>query len=438
LIATLGLVFALIHPFYHRWDFTREKIYSLPNATAGVLRDLKGKRIDLLLFFQKEDPMRQSLDVFLKECLRHHPDFHFDFYDPNRRPQLARKFNITQARTIILRAENREERLVNPDEEGFTNAFLRLLHPRDMSICFVNGHGEVDISSGDPTGYLKFRTSLEGYNVKVHEIVLLRDHVPDSCQVVVLGGPHLELEPAELEDLDKAFENGKSLFLMFDPMDPGTGKAFVNFSKKFGIELGENVIVDKVSRLTGGDFLMPLVNQYVTEHAVSKNIKRASFFPLIRSVQPSTEGPPEDLEVTPLALTSDGSWAETDLSKLESGTAVFDVKTDIAGPMPIAVAVEPKAEKANQPGRIIAVGDSDFLSNAYLDLSGNRELGLSMIRWLTKDDRFIDVRRPELRFQPLLLDVPKRTALLTIVLGVFPVIFFIFGFLYLLFRSRNS
>ena len=134
LLAIFALVYMVIQPFHERWDLTRDKVYSLPMATTGVLRDLKDRRIDLLLFFPQEDPARQSLEVFLKECRRHHPEFRYDFYDPNRRPQLARKFNVAEAKTVIFRSGDREERLVGPTEEGFTNAFLRLLHPKDIDV----------------------------------------------------------------------------------------------------------------------------------------------------------------------------------------------------------------------------------------------------------------------------------------------------------------
>ena len=76
LLATLALVYVVIQPFHERWDMTREKVYSLPRATTGVLRDLKDRRLDLLLFFPQEDPVRPGLEVFLKECSRHHPQFH--------------------------------------------------------------------------------------------------------------------------------------------------------------------------------------------------------------------------------------------------------------------------------------------------------------------------------------------------------------------------
>ena len=455
LLAIFALVYVVIQPFHERWDLTRDKVYSLPRATAGVLRDLKDRRIDLLLFFQQEDPSRQGLEVFLKECRRHHPEFHYDFYDPNRRPQLARKFNVAEAKTVIFRSGDREERLVGPTEEGFTNAFLRLLHPKDLDVCFVTGHGEVMLEDTETGGYQRFRDTLQGYNAKVHGIVLARDHVPDACQVVVVGGPRWDLTAAEFGDLDKAFQKGKGVLLLIDPMDPGAGLAFIAFAQKYGVALGQNVIVDKVSRMVGGDFLMPLVSQYLVTHPVTKSMKQATFFPLVRTVQPSTDIVP-DLDVVPLAMTGDGSWAETDLPALENGNATFDIKTDIAGPLPVAVAVEkqdggkrkadgekpgtihPPPSSIRGQGRIIFVGDSDFLTNGYLELSGNKELGLNMVRWLASDDRFMDVKRPELRFKPLLLDVPRRTQLLVLLLGVYPLVFFILGGTYLMIRSRTS
>jgi ABC-type uncharacterized transport system involved in gliding motility auxiliary subunit len=450
LLATLTLVYVVIQPFHERWDLTQDKVYSLPPATTGVLSDLRGRRINLLLFFAQDDPARQGLEVFLKECSRHHPDFHYDFYDPNRRPQLARKFNVSAARTVIFRSGDREERLVGPTEEAFTNAFLRLLHPKDLDVCFVTGHGEVDLDDDATGGYRHFRDSLQGYNARVHGIVLTRDHVPDACQVVAVGGPRWDLTAEEFADLDQAFQKGKGVLLLIDPMDPGQGGAFVEFAKKHGVALGQNVVVDKVSRMVGGDFLMPLVSRYLVTHPVTKSMKQATFFPLVRTVQPSADVVP-GLDVMPLAMTGEGSWGETDLAALENGIADFDMKTDVAGPLPVAVAIErsgdsksenpkrvPSSKSRVSRGRMIIVGDGDFLTNGYLDLSGNKELGLNMVRWLASDDRFMDVKRPELRFKPLLLDVPHQTQLMIFMLGVYPLTVLILGGIYLGIRSKTS
>lgn len=456
-LATLGIVFMLISHYHYRWDMTREKVYSLPAATTEILKDLKGKRIEVLLFYSQEDPVRQGLEVFMRECQRYHPEFHYNFYDPNRRPRLARQFNIKQPSTLLIRSGDREERLFQPSEEDLSNAFLRILHPKDMDVCFVTGHGEAEIF-GEENGFQQFREVIEGYNSKAYEIVLERDHVPAACQVVVVGGPRLEIKPEEFSDLKKAFENGKGVLLLIDPMDPGVGDSFENFAKEFGVLLGKNVLIDKSSRIAGGDFLMPLVSQYFIKHPVAKSMNQATFFPIVRTVQPSTEMP-DTLEVIPLAMTASGTWAETDLPTLEKGEAAFDIKTDIAGPLPIAVAVEKKdgtrdsglgtrkTEKIQQGtspeeqaphDRMVVVGDSDFLTNSYLNLSGNKDFGIKMIRWLGKDDRFIDVKRTELQFKPLLLGATKRAQFLMMILAFYPLAFFVLGVSYLILRSKTS
>ncbi len=453
LLATFGIVFVLLPPSHYRWDLTKDKTYSLPQNTSGILKNLKGQRIDVLLFYSQEDPLRQGLEVFLKECQRHHPEFHYDFYDPDQRPRIAKQFNVREPSTVVIRSGDREERVIQPGEEDFANAFLRILHPKDIQVCFVAGHDEAGIFGEDQNGFQKFRETLEGYNAKARQIVLERDHIPDACQVVVVGGPRFELKTTEWDDLGSAFDRGKGLFLLIDPMDPGVGTSFEDFAARFGILLARNVIVDKGSRAAGGDFLMPLVSQYYLEHPAMNKVKDPTFFPLVRAVEPLPDIP-AGLELKALALTGSGSWAETDLAALENGNAVFDVTTDTAGPLPVAVAIEQTSDKSSvvsdkkkqlttydlplTTGRMIIIGDSDFLTNNYLNIAGNKELGINIIRWLGRDDRFIDVTRPDRRFQPLSLGAGRRGKLLAVVLVFYPVVFFLAGGLYLLIRSRTS
>lgn len=87
---------------------------------------------------------------------------------------------------------------------------------------------------------------------------------------------------------------------------------------------------------------------------------------------------------------------------------------------------------------MVIVGDSDFLTDNYLNIAGNRELGLSIIRWLGRDDRFVDVRRAESPFEALRLSPVSWTHLWVILLVIYPVIFFMTGSLYLWIRSRTS
>jgi len=87
---------------------------------------------------------------------------------------------------------------------------------------------------------------------------------------------------------------------------------------------------------------------------------------------------------------------------------------------------------------MVIVGDSDFLSNAYLGLSGNQDLALNMMEWLVKDDRFISIRPRMPDFQPLLLAAHQATVLLVVCIGVVPGFFLIAGVATLLWRKKVS
>lgn len=376
--------------------------------------------------------------MFLKECQIKHPRFRYSFYDPDRAPSLAKELHVKDLYTIIVRYESRQERIVRPTEESFTNALFRLASPRTLNICFVTGHGEAAITREDRDGYKLFREALEDSNYVVHEIILARDKVPALCHVVSVAGPHRDLDRDEWNLVRRAFREGRGVLFLIDPMDPGTGEPFIKFMREIGVVLGMDVVVDKMSRMVGGDFLVPLVSQYVNEHPITSNFDMATFFPVARSVQPSTESR-EDLEVTPLAFSSSGSWAETNLKELEAGEAAFETEFDLSGPIPIAVAVEEvRSDGLALGGRMVVVGDSDFLTNAYVDLSGNRDFALRMVQWVSKDDRILSIRPRQPKFEPLLMTRRQRLVLLSVTLLGLPVLCLLLGSIRMLLRNRQS
>ena len=130
-----------------------------------------------------------------------------------------------------------------------------------------------------------------------------------------------------------------------------------------------------------------------------------------------------------MALTGSGSWAETDLPSLEEGKAVFEAESDLPGPISLAVSVEElslqdqaaareRTDERPAGGRIIAVGDSDFITNAYLELAGNGAFAINSIQWLAKDDRFISIHTKQPEFVPLFIPKEKRLALLSVFFGM--------------------
>ena len=434
LLAAFVLGMAAIERVNRRWDLTKNRVYSLSPQTLSVLDKLKNEKIQIWAFYPHEDPARENLEVFFKECRLHHRKFLYAFYDPDRFPSLAKHFEVNQFYTVIMQYQDRIERVVMPNEETFTNALLRLAAPKHYSLCFTTGHGESVLNGVERNSISQFKSALELQNYQVHEVILSRDKVPPFCDAMIVAGPHQEFDIDDFATLKAAFKTGTSIFFLIDPMDPGTGKSFHNFLKNFGVELGENVIVDKMSRVVGGDFLVALVSQYVMGHPITEHFNQTTFFPVSRSVQPSTEATP-GIEVVPLAVSGSGSWAETNLVDLEKGEAQFDASSDLAGPICLSVAAQESGEKG---GRMVVVGDSDFITDAYLQLSGNLSLAQNMIRWLVRDDRFVSLPPRELEFKPLFLTESQRNKMFFLILVALPGVFLFFGVTALLKRKKKA
>ena len=65
---------------------------------------------------------------------------------------------------------------------------------------------------------------------------------------------------------------------------------------------------------------------------------------------------------------------------------------EIPGPLDMGFALSrlsPSPAKKEQ--RVVAIGDGDFLSNAFLGNGGNREFGQRVFDWLLADDAMIDL-----------------------------------------------
>lgn len=451
LFGAFGFLFAVVLRYNHRWDTTPEKIYSLSQTAKELLSKMGDEKIEVAAFYPSNETEREDFEMLLKACQMQHFNFQYSFYNPNRQPQLAKAWRVKELYTVIIRFRQKQERLVLPDEESFAQALLRLLSPREIPICFLKESGDERMDSDAVEGFRLLRETLVDYNYPVQILTLGQLEIPSICQVVVVAGPQSDWKTEEVDLLRRGFAAGKSILFLIDPMDLGTGKTFEDFMKDHGIQLWADVIVDKMSRVMGGDFLLPFVNQYAAEHPLTVRFETATFFPVARSIHPLVKNDAA-IEVVPLAFSGSNSWAETNLTELEKGEAAFESETDFPGPVPLVAAVQEKIDPARdtdrQKGqeetvhlssrRMVVVGDSDFLTNAYIRLSGNQDFMFRMLRWLSRDERIVDFEPHSPTFQPLFLGGSQRLMLLVMSLLGYPLFFLIIGFAQNLWRRNTA
>ena len=100
--------------------------------------------------------------------------------------------------------------------------------------------------------------------------------------------------------------------------------------------------------------------------------------------------------VTVLLRTSDKAFGATDISRIaQPGTEPAKGPTDVAGPLDLALAVNLGADPGTKKpgGRLIVIGDGDWLSARSLDMQEiqNSYLASSWTGWLTQRDALIEI-----------------------------------------------
>jgi ABC-type uncharacterized transport system involved in gliding motility auxiliary subunit len=287
--------------------------------------------------------------------------------------------------------------------------------------------------------------------------LLQQAQAPKDAALVIVAGPRKPLFGQEIESLKSYLAEGGKVMLLVDPYYDG---GLREFAKSCGMQLSDDVVIDKLSRVFGGSYLMPVVMEY-GPHKITENFGVATFYPEARSVRPE-KNPPQGVHPEVLASTSANAWAETNLKLLEKGQASFDEKEDAQGPVPLVVISEidvskapeskPEAasqkdgngpqvqenekEQATRKASLLVAGNSSFVDNTYFELSGNGDFFLNMINYLAQEEKLIAIESHRKEGRPLLLTQTQARLMMLIVLVLVPLMVLISGLI--VYRVRRS
>jgi ABC-type uncharacterized transport system involved in gliding motility auxiliary subunit len=387
------LILVNIIAFRHSWrfDVTPGKKFTLSPQTLQILSSLTDD-LDVTIFYKKgEEGTYQDL---LKMLSRASDKFHYHVIDLDKNPAKAQSYGIRDYGAGVVEYQGRRESLRVPSEESLINAILRIKDNKMKTVRFTTGHGEKSISSGDKKiSYSNVKNALELENYKVEELLLLQTgSVPEDTAVLVIGGPQKDFSAQETTAVDRYLKKGgRALFLC----DPCPLPQLEGFLKTLDIELPRDFVVDRESKLYELDELTPLIFPDKTSPITSR-MKEAALFPLCRSVIPAGQQQ-NYLLLTIIARSGPRSWAERNTQSVYSGSAGFDRETDVPGPVPVAAAVEVLQPAGQQQAsrvsfRFAVMGDSDFITNQYLDVLGNKDLFLNTVNWLAERSDLVTIR----------------------------------------------
>lgn len=427
-----------------RWDLTANQFFSLSDQTVKVLKGLDSP-VKITVFDQ---PTRfDAFRVRLNEYQYQSSKVETEYVDADKALTRAKAANVTAYGTIVIDYKGRTERVTTTNEQDITNALIKAITGAARKVYFTKGHGERDTAATDPSGFSSVTQSLTSDNYGIDSLVLAQQKsVPDDATVVVIAGPKGDFLQGEIDQLKAYTAKGGKVFVLLDPPDklgqPGaaTQPLLSAFLAEWGITVGNDVIVD-ISGMSS-EPTVPVAVQY-PQHPITESFRNViTMYPLSRSMTAAQGGAHT---AAPIVESSPRSWAETDLASLAKGGEVaFNAdKGDKQGPVAIGLAVSapatvtPPVPANTSPGapdapkspetRVVAMGDSDFASNAYVGTQGNRDFFANVVSWLAQQENLISIRAKEPEDRRLALTESQQQSVMLLSIFIIPGLIFASG-----------
>ncbi len=437
LVLVLAVAITLLSDrHYFRWDVTASGEHTLSDKTLQALKTIQ-EPVKAIAFVKEPSEEASNVKKLLGAYEYHLKGLSFEMVDPDRNPALTRQYDIKALNTVILEGFGQSQTVKTPDEESLTNALVRLSKGRTEKVYWVMGHGERPFKSTAPESLTSIHQNLSNQNYEFEELTLAQKDIPSDAALVVVAAPEKNLFPEEVASLKRFLNKGGSLLVFLEPYQDAGLKEFL---REYGVVMSSDIVVDKMSRVMGGDFLLPMIVSY-GNHDITRNFRLLSFFSLARSVELDKEVKKKGLTLTNLALTSQESWAETDRDALNQGKARLDAE-DRQGPLSLAVIVEldPKEakeeDKITGEGKLAVFGDADFASNKFVSLAGNSELMINTMNYLVGRKDLITIPEKESPADHLMLTRNQGLMLFWIPVVVIPLLVIVLGMV--VWRKRRS
>ncbi len=461
--------------WYHRWDFTSERLYTLSEPTRELLRGLRAP-VDVVVLLGKADPLALSVRHMLEAYGAETQQLRVRYVDPDRNPAellalqqqyqiLAGKADdgrvVTDAAIVVSqRDEHGGERhwfvtadeLVRFDEESgrsrptleaaLSGALANVLRPEKAKLCFATGQREPTLEDLGPQGLSELKQRLLKNNYAPESVDATSPKVSYAdCAALLVVTPELQFGSDDARRVADYVRAGGSAVLLLGPtadenqMVRPTGLEPV--VELAGVKLGRDVVLehDDAQRLPQGDgeaFFAKLRAHAVTRGVLHDDDKLSSRV-LVVQARSLEAGDKASLLMT----TSEQASALENLSWLLDPSRLDGAPRKAYG-LTAARELAP-APGAARGARIVVSGASNLAWNRNFQdpgLYGNRRLLENAISWVAARPSMISVPEKEQREVGLSLSDESLGEVLRYVLLYMPASAGLIG-AFVLLRRRN-
>lgn len=374
-----------------------------PGESTRKIVGTMDKPIQVSLFFPPSNEVKEEVTGYFDDLKKESKLLEVQSYDRDVDPAKAKELGVTgNGIVVIARGGHREQLSVGLELEG-ARAQLRNLD-RDVqtrllkvakpprNVYFVSGHGE---RTFDPVGDTDKRATIrdmreifqqQGYTVRqLGAAEGLASDVPQDATLVVIVGPTKEFLPEESSSLQRYFQRGGRIFIALDPesgdehelLGPlGVKYVTTTLCNDVAMARKTNQVSDRQNIVTASYSSHPSVT------TLGRYGGRAPLILIGAGHFEEQKDKPKDQIFDTTVRAHPATWNDL------NGNFQFDAPAEARKTWELAMAVTKKGKDKDKKdeGRIILVGDSDFVSDGVIGAYGNPLFVLDGAKWLVGDE----------------------------------------------------
>lgn len=426
LICGIIAVLAWLSTHYNiRIDLTQSGRHTVSQASQAVLKQIP-EDIEITAYARNSGKLRPAIKNFIGRYQQFKPNITLNFLDPDIVPDEIRRQSISVNGEMLLHYKKHTAHVKKMTEQNFTNALESLARGTTKWIFFLEGHGERS-PLGTANHDLKIwaqQLADRGFNIQPIHLANIQQ-IPLNTSLLIIASPVTHFLAGETEKIIKYLARGGNILWLSDP----DSVANLKILQQLGITIPTGVVLDSAGSITGIDdpSIVVITPSLYPDHAITEDFNYTTFFPKATSIAIQDT---DSWEHAVLLQSATHTWLETDPLTQK---ITYDKNRDVIGPLNLAIALQRKVintttdQTAEIWQKAIIIGDGDFLSNAYVNNSGNLELANRLINWLSGYENFITIPNKIIGDENLELSV---IAAATIAIGfiiVLPLLFIITG-----------
>ena len=408
--AYLVINFVVKQANFTDFDFTKEKIYSISQATEDKLQNLD-KDVTISVY-----NMYQYVEDFAYKYANLNDHIKVEKLENlNAKTDWKTNYGVTDTSAfVVIQTEDREKILFNSDfytydytsgqeidttEEAITNAILDVTIEEKPKIYFLTGH---NLYTEAYFQYLEM--SLEGEANEVEYIDLLKTgSVPEDCKVLVITALQEDITAKEKDAILDYIKQGGEILLLLDPnlnkIDMPNFQAVLD---EYGVSVSEGYLLEgDANQMMAGapNFIIAPIN---SSSELVKNIDMGLNVCLVNSgkldIASTKKLEEKNVTLETLATVSDKAFYRTDLESTSENK--IDSDEDAKGATVAAMLTKQMDE--DKTSNLIVFANTVFATNIQIDSQyyiyaitnyNNEDVLLNSVSYLTQREDNITIRK---------------------------------------------